>query len=373
MKRVAVVFGTRPEAIKLAPVIHELRRHSDLETRVIVTAQHREMLDQANRVFGVVPDVDLDVMVPNQTLAGLTARLITALDEALEREQPDMVLVQGDTTTVFVGSLAAFYRRIPVGHVEAGLRSGDLYDPFPEEVNRQLAGVMSTLHFAPTERARRNLLAAGVPDERIHVTGNTAIDALQHIVRRLPPLVERADRRMLLITAHRRENWGARMESLCHGVLDVLEARPDVHVVLPMHRNPAVRATIQAVLGGHERVTLTEPADYPDLVDLQRSSYLILTDSGGIQEEAPTFGKPMLVLRETTERPEGVEAGCSRLIGTARDRVAAETLHLLDDPAAYQAMAQVANPFGDGHAAQRIVTIVRKYFERSSRLSNHNC
>lgn len=377
MKRVAVVFGTRPEAIKLAPVIHELRRHPDLDTRVIVTAQHREMLDQANRVFGVVPDVDLDVMQPNQTLAGLTARLMTALDAALARERPDVVLVQGDTTTVFVAGLAAFYRRIPVGHVEAGLRSGDLYDPFPEEVNRRMAAVVASLHFAPTERARRNLLASGVPDDRIHVTGNTAIDALRHVLARLPAAASHPEgprgRRVLLITVHRRENWGARMESLCRGVLDVLEARPDVEVVLPMHRNPAVRRTIQSILGGRDRVALTEPADYPELVDLMRRSYLILTDSGGIQEEAPTLGKPMLVLRETTERPEGVEAGCSRLIGTARARVAAETLRLLDDPGAYRAMAQVANPFGDGRAAERIVAAVRASVERSSRSADHNC
>jgi UDP-N-acetylglucosamine 2-epimerase (non-hydrolysing) len=298
-------------------------------------------------------------MRPGAGLGELTARLVGALDETLAAERPDFVLVQGDTTTAFVGGLAAFYRQIPVGHVEAGLRSGDRYDPFPEEINRRLAGVVATLHFAPTERARANLRQEGVPDEAIHLTGNTAIDALRYTLARLPNGPPRSDRRLILMTLHRRENWGARMRSACEGVLDVLAERADVELVLPMHRNPIVRETIQSVLGGQARVDLTEPLDYPGLVDLQRRAALVMTDSGGIQEEAPSLGKPILVLRETTERPEGVEAGCARLIGTDRIRVRAEALRLLDDPSAYAAMARVANPYGDGRAAERIVAAVR--------------
>jgi UDP-N-acetylglucosamine 2-epimerase (non-hydrolysing) len=360
VKKVAVVFGTRPEAIKLAPVIHELRRQPDLATRVIVTAQHREMLDQALAVFDLAPDVDLDTMAHGATLAEMTGRLVSAVDVALAAEQPDYVLVQGDTTTVFAGALAAFYRQIPVGHVEAGLRSGDRYDPFPEEVNRRLAGVLATIHFAPTPRARSNLLAEGVTSDRIVVTGNTAIDALRYVVDRLPPPEDPAVGRRILMTVHRRENWGARMESICLAVRDVLDAREDVEVVLPMHRNPVVRDTIQSILGGHPRARLTEPASYVELVDQMRRCTLVMTDSGGIQEEAPSLGKPILVLRETTERPEAIEAGCARLVGTAREAVTAEALRLLDDPASYAAMARVANPFGDGRAAERIVAEVRR-------------
>ena len=359
MKKVAVVCGTRPEAIKLAPIVQELRRQPDLETRLIVTAQHREMLDQVLAAFALRPDRDLDLMRPGASLADLTARLVGALDQALAAEQPDLVLVQGDTTTVVVAGLVAFYRQIPVGHVEAGLRSGDRYDPFPEEINRRLAGVVATLHFAPTERARANLLREGIPDEAIWLTGNTAIDALRYTLARLPPRPAASDRRLILLTLHRRENWGARMRSVCEGVRDVLAARGDVELVLPMHRNPLVRATIGEVLGGQERVELTEPLDYPGLVDLQRRAHLVMTDSGGIQEEAPSLGKPLLVLRETTERPEGVEAGCARLVGTERARVRSETLRLLDAPDAYAAMARVASPYGDGRAAERIVADVR--------------
>jgi UDP-N-acetylglucosamine 2-epimerase (non-hydrolysing) len=359
VKRVAVVFGTRPEAVKMAPLVHALRRHADLETRVIVTAQHREMLDQVLAAFALRPDLDLDLMRPGAGLAEMTSRLIAALDEALAAERPDFVLVQGDTTTVLAAGLAAFYRQIPVGHVEAGLRSGDAYDPFPEEANRRLASVLSTLHFAPTERARLNLRREGVPDEAILVTGNTAIDALRYTLGRLPPPPPASDRRLILMTLHRRENWGARTREVCEGVRAVLDARSDVDLVLPMHRNPLVRETIQAVLGGRARVELTEPLDYPALVDLQRRAYLVMTDSGGIQEEAPSLGKPILVLRETTERPEGIEAGCARLIGTDRARVRDEALRLLDEPEAYRAMALVANPYGDGRAAERIVAAVR--------------
>jgi UDP-N-acetylglucosamine 2-epimerase (non-hydrolysing) len=361
--RVAVVFGTRPEAVKLAPVVHALRAERALETRVVVTAQHREMLDQTMAAFGIEPDVDLDLMRSGQSLPELTARILHALGETFERERPDLVLLQGDTTTVFVGALAAFYARIPIGHVEAGLRSGNLYDPFPEEANRQLATVLATLHFAPTERARQNLLAAGVSAERIHLTGNTVIDALQYVAARLPRLEAGDGTRTILMTAHRRENWGEPIRRVCRGVREVLEARPDVGVVFPMHRNPIVREPVEAELGGHPRVALTEPADYASMIDLERRCYLALTDSGGLQEELPTFGKPVLVLRETTERPEAVEAGCARLIGTSREAVVENLLALLDDRAAYDRMARVANPFGDGRASERIVAAVRSFLE----------
>ena len=357
----AVVFGTRPEAVKLAPVVHALRAEPGIETRVVVTAQHREMLDQTLAVFGLTPDVDLDLMKAGQSLTELTARALTALTAAFERERPDFVLVQGDTTTVFAGALAAFYARVPVGHVEAGLRSGDLYDPFPEEVNRQLATVLATLHFAPTERARGNLRASGVSDDRIVLTGNTVIDALQYVAARLPAPEVRDGRRTILMTAHRRENWGEPIRRICRGVREVIDARPDVAVVFPMHRNPIVREAAEAELGGHPRVELREPADYTEMVGLERACYLALTDSGGLQEELPTLGKPVLVLRETTERPEAVEAGCARLIGTSREAVVANLLELLDDRAAYERMARVANPFGDGKASERIVAAVRSF------------
>jgi UDP-N-acetylglucosamine 2-epimerase (non-hydrolysing) len=361
MRRVAVVVGTRPEAIKLAPVVHALRRQPGLETRLIATAQHREMLDQALAVFGLAPDVDLDLLRPGQGLAELTGRLLTALAETFATERPDLVLVQGDTSTAFTAALAAFYQRVPVGHVEAGLRSGDLSDPFPEEANRRLAGVLARLHFAPTERARRHLLASGVPSAWVFLTGNTVIDALQNVAGRLGPPPPQDGRRMLLLTCHRRENWGEPIRRICRAVREVLEARPDVAVVFPLHRNPVVRETARAELGGHPHVQLTEPADYPAMIDLQRRCYLALTDSGGLQEELPSFGKPVLVLRETTERPEAIEAGCARLVGTAREAVAASLLELLDDPAAYAAMARVANPFGDGHAAERITAAVSAF------------
>jgi UDP-N-acetylglucosamine 2-epimerase (non-hydrolysing) len=358
---VAVVVGTRPEAIKLAPVVHALRREPGLETRLVATAQHREMLDQALADFDLRPDVDLDVMRAGQGLAELTARLLTALAETFAVERPDLVLVQGDTSTVLTAALAAFYAGVPVGHVEAGLRSGDLGDPFPEEANRRLAGVLATLHFAPTERARRHLLESGVPADRIVLTGNTVIDALRHVAARLPPAPPSDGRRMVLLTAHRRENWGEPIRRVCRAVRDVLEARPDVGVVFPVHRNPIVREVVWAELGGHPRVELREPVDYRAMVDLERRCYLALTDSGGLQEELPSFGKPVLVLRQKTERPEAIEAGCARLIGTGREAVEASLLELLDDPGAYAAMARVVNPFGDGQASERIAASVRAF------------
>ncbi len=360
VKTVAVVFGTRPEAVKLAPVVAELRRHPDLRVRVVATAQHREMLDQALAVFGVAPDVDLDLMRPGQTLPDLTARLVTALANTFEAERPDAVLVQGDTTTAFAGALAAFYAHAPVGHVEAGLRSGVPDDPFPEEANRRLVGVLADLHFAPTPRAANNLRREGVPEARILVTGNTVIDALLGVLRALPSAPAPNGRRRLLMTMHRRENWGGPIREVCVAVREVLEARPDVELLFPVHRNPLVREEVGGVLAGHPRVELAEPLDYGELVRAMRDCTLVLTDSGGIQEEAPTLGKPVLVLRRTTERPEAVEAGCARLVGTERAAVRGELMRLLDEPAAYAAMAHVANPFGDGRASERVALALRQ-------------
>jgi UDP-N-acetylglucosamine 2-epimerase (non-hydrolysing) len=350
----------------MAPVIQALGARPGLLVRVVATGQHRGMLDQALGAFGIAPDVDLALMRPGQGLPELTARLITGLGEAFEAEKPDMVLVQGDTTSVMAGALAAFYRRTPFGHVEAGLRSGVPDDPFPEEANRRIAGVLADLHFAPTARAAANLRAENVPAERIHLTGNTVVDALRWMVARMPPAPSDG-RQRLLVTMHRRENWGGRIRGVCQALRSVLDDRPDVELTLPMHGNPAVREEVEAALGGHPRARLLEPLPYPELVDALRRATVVLTDSGGIQEEAPTFGVPTLVLRATTERPEAVEAGCARLIGTDPDRVRAETLRLLDDPAAHAAMASAANPFGDGRAAERIVDAVAARLEVEGR------
>ena len=342
----------------MAPVVHAMAARPGLRARVVATGQHRGMLDQALGAFGITPDVDLALMRPGQGLAELTARLITGLAEAFEAEQPDMVLVQGDTTSVMAGGLAAFYRRAPFGHVEAGLRSGVPDDPFPEEANRRIAGALADLHFAPTERAVANLRAENVPVERIHLTGNTVVDALRWMVARLPAPATNGHRRRLLVTMHRRENWGGRIGAACRALRSVLNDRPDVELTLPVHGNPLVREEVQGALGGHPRARLVEPLAYPELIDELRQATVVLTDSGGIQEEAPTFGVPTLVLRDRTERPEAVEAGCARLIGTEPERVRAETLRLLDDPAAYAAMANAVNPFGDGRAAERIIDAV---------------
>ncbi len=356
--RLACVFGTRPEAIKMAPILLAARRRSDVVARAIVTGQHREMLDQTLAVFEIAPDVDLALMRPGSTLIEMTARFLPALAEALAREQPDVVLVQGDTLTAFVGALAAFYLRMPVGHVEAGLRSGDMADPFPEEMNRRLTAPLASFHFAPTARSRDNLLREGVSADAIHVTGNTVIDALHHVAGSRGTTATSRTSRTILMTMHRRENLGEPMARVCRAVLEVLAMHPDVRVVFPMHPNPAVRQVVRPLFEGHPRVTLTEPADYPALVDLLRSCYLCLTDSGGLQEEAPAFGRPVLVLRETTERPEAVEAGCARLIGTGQTAVRANLEQLLDRPDEYARMARTTNPFGDGHAAERILTIL---------------
>ena len=372
MKKVLIVFGTRPEAIKLAPVIRELRKHQELiETRICVTAQHRKMLDQVLGLFGIEPDIDLDLMEPGQSLSDLTARVLTRVTEVLKEERPDLVLIQGDTTTVMATAVAAFYQRVMVGHVEAGLRSGDPFSPFPEEMNRRVATAVSGLHFAPTQRAYDTLVKEGVPEDQVFLTGNPVIDALYMILdmpvpekaRELLELVggngKEDTTRLILVTAHRRENFGEPFESICWGIRDLVERNPDVVVVYPVHLNPNVRDPVYKILDGQERIILTEPVEYNVLVHLMKAAYLVLTDSGGIQEEAPSLGKPVLVMRRETERPEGIEAGTAKLVGPDRDRIVEETERLLYDREEYMRMARAVNPYGDGKAAERIVEVVR--------------
>ena len=371
VKKILVVFGTRPEAIKLAPVIHELRKCPEFDTRVCVTAQHREMLDQVLILFGIEPHIDLNLMEPDQDLPGLTTRVLEGMTEIIRGERPHIVLVQGDTTTVMATAMAAFYEKIMVGHVEAGLRSGDPFSPFPEEMNRRVATALSCLHFAPTKRAEEILLREGVPREQVFLTGNPVIDALYMILGLPVPekareVLEKAgldngkdSRKLILVTAHRRENFGEPFENICLGIRDVVERNSQVVVVYPVHLNPRVREPVHRILKGHERILLTEPVEYSVLVHLMKASYLVLTDSGGIQEEAPALGKPVLVMRKETERPEGIEAGTARLVGPSRERIVEEVERLLYDSEEYQRMARAVNPYGDGKAAERIVEIVK--------------
>jgi len=363
--RILTIIGTRPEAIKMAPLILELQAAAGrFQHTLVSTAQHREMLDQVLTVFGITPDIDLGLMQPNQTLADLTARALTSLTGVFAEHRPTLVLLQGDTTTVMAAALAAFYQRIPVGHVEAGLRTTERYNPFPEEINRRIASVLADLHFAPTERARANLLREGVAPESVFVTGNTIVDALRRMpltdefasdsLRNLPL----AGRRLIVVTAHRRENHGPPLHDICRALRTLAEKFPDLAIVYPVHLNPNVRNAVNAELGGMPSIHLIEPLPYPDLLRLLARSELILTDSGGIQEEAPSLRKPVLVLRETTERPEVIEVGAGMLVGTDPERIVTEASRLLTDPAAYGRMANVVNPFGDGHAAERIVGIL---------------
>ena len=367
-RKILTVFGTRPEAIKLFPLVHRLARDDRFIGRVCISAQHREMLDQVLDIADVVPDHDLDLMTPGQTLDALTARALVEIGKVLDLEQPDWVVVQGDTTTVMAGAIAAYYRKIPVCHVEAGLRSGDIHHPWPEEVNRRVVGSFAALHCAPTTTARDALLRENVDPATVHVTGNTVIDALQWVTARvgdspaladgLRALEERfAGRRIIGVTSHRRENFGDGMQAIAKAVKSIA-SRQDVAVIFPVHLNPQVRAVMKAELAGLDNVALLEPLDYPQFARLLDISHLMLTDSGGVQEEAPALGKPVLVMRETTERPEGIAAGTARLVGTDADRIVRETNRLLDDPAAYAAMAQAHNPFGDGHAAERIADLL---------------
>ncbi|MFN4294473.1 MAG: non-hydrolyzing UDP-N-acetylglucosamine 2-epimerase [Thermoflexales bacterium] len=369
--KVMVVLGTRPEAIKLAPVIHALRRRVDrIQTWVCSTGQHREMLDAALRSFEIRLDFDLQLMQPDQSLADSTARILAALDGVFCDVRPDWVLAQGDTTTVMAASLAAFYRRIRVGHVEAGLRSGDLQQPFPEEANRRIADLLADLHFAPTTTARDHLLREGVPAERIIVTGNTVVDALLITSRRINAraLIERISelntrdgwfsKRMILVTAHRRESFGAPFANICRALRAIAERYPDIQIVYPVHYNPNIAGPAQALLSGAPNIALIRPVDYETMVALMQHAYLILTDSGGIQEEAPSLRKPVLILREVTERPEVVALGAARLVGSRPERIVAETSRLLDDSEAYRRMASVENPYGDGRASERIVEAI---------------
>ncbi len=377
MLRVLSIFGTRPEAVKMAPVIHALQDHPDIESRICVTAQHREMLDQVLELFNLHPDFDLDLMRHDQTLAGLTAEIFTRLDPLLSQETWDWVLVQGDTTTVMAAALNAFYRRIRVGHVEAGLRTGDRLQPFPEEINRRVAGVVADLHFAPTSRAVENLRSEGVPAWRIALTGNPVIDALNEISSKPAPTavtgflqqknIQPGGKRMILITAHRRENFGRGIESICLAIRDLAAGYPaELELVYPVHLNPNIQEPVHRMLAGISNVTLLPPVEYLSLVHLMKAADLVLTDSGGIQEEATGLGKPTLVLREVTERPEGLEAGVLLLVGTDRERIVRETRILLEDQSVYRRMARAANPFGDGHAAERIVDALLAFRDQPS-------
>ena len=363
--KVLSVFGTRPEAIKIAPIVRLLKETPEVESRVCVTAQHRQMLDQVLELFEIQPDYDLNLMRDNQSLAEISASIFTHLDPILKSFQPDWVLVVGDTTTVVTTSLLAYYRRIRVGHVEAGLRTHDKWHPFPEELNRRIATVIADLHFAPTEWSRANLLREGVEEKNILLTGNPVIDALIFVAEQDEPqeiteLIDRlgtsgpGNKRLILVTAHRRENFGAPFENICQAIKQ-LAGRDDVEIVYPVHLNPNVQEPVNRILKDMPRVTLLKPLDYRPMVHLMKHASLILTDSGGLQEEAPSLGIPVLVMRETTERPEGVEAGTLKLVGTETSQIVREAHRLLDEPAAHAAMSKAANPYGDGHAAERII------------------
>ena len=367
-KRFFVLFGTRPEAIKLFPVVKRLQAQNAIEVIVCVTAQHREMLDQVLKLTNIIPDIDLNLMATNQSLDQLSARILLSVGEALDRTLPDRVVVQGDTATAMIGALAAYYRRIPVAHVEAGLRSGNIYAPWPEEVNRKIVGSIADQHFAPTKLAAEVLQKENVPSERVYMTGNTIVDALlatKELIESNPALAGRWDhikkrhgnRRIILVTTHRRENFGGGMERIGDALLQILQ-REDIAIILPIHLNPNVRDVLGTRLAGHPRAEIIPPQEYADFVGLLSLAHIVLTDSGGIQEEAPALGKPVLVMRDTTERPEGVHAGTARLVGTERDRIIAETFLLLDEPDHYLAMSRAHNPFGDGHASERIVKVM---------------
>ena len=369
IRKVMVVFGTRPEAIKMAPVVSALRARPGIQTLVAVTAQHRQMLDQVLDLFGIVPDDDLDLMRANQGLPDLFSRILTGMSEVISRRKPDLVLVHGDTSTTLAAALAAFYARVPVGHVEAGLRTGNMEAPWPEEMNRRLVSPLAQLHFAPTARARDNLLAEGIEDARIHVTGNTVVDALLQAVARLEADKELSnavdaslpaldpDRRMILVTGHRRESFGEGFESICSALRRIADL-DGVEIVYPVHLNPNVREPVLRLLGGLPNVHLIEPLDYLPFVQLMRRASLIITDSGGIQEEAPSLGKPVLVMRDVSERPEAIESGTARLVGTAPDTIYEAARQLLGSQDVYAAMAKARNPYGDGAAAHRIAELI---------------
>lgn len=364
MKKVLCVVGTRPEMIKMAPIINLLKDDKDLKLRVLNTAQHREMLDRMFTFFKIKPDLDLNVMIKNQTLAQLTANLTVPLDKTLEAEKPDIVLGQGDTTTAFIMSLACFYRKIPFAHVEAGLRTGSFYDPYPEEINRVLISRLSALNFVPTVTAQNNLLKEGISPKNIFITGNTVIDALHYILEQ-PEEEEtriRPDARLILVTAHRRENFGEPLIRICKALKTIVAKNKDVQILYPVHPNPNVQEVVYKYLDGNPQIILSEPLHYEQFVRAMKRSYLILSDSGGVQEEAPSIGKPVLVLRETTERPEAVQVGAAKLVGTDHDNIVFNAQKLLDNPQEYQKMIVKESPFGDGKAAQRIVAHLKDFY-----------
>lgn len=369
IRKVMVVFGTRPEAIKMAPLVTALKQRPELETIVAVTAQHRQMLDQVLELFEITPDEDLNVMQPGQTLSALTSRIVQGMEQVIAKHQPDIVLVHGDTTTTFATALAAFYQRTAIGHIEAGLRTGNLYSPWPEEANRKLTGALTSLHFAPTEKSASNLRAENIDPSIIHITGNTVIDALLAVVEKIKqsgdleaelasrfPFLDR-NKRLILVTGHRRENFGDGFEQICQALKKIAE-RGDTQIVYPVHLNPNVQEPVSRILAGLDNVHLIEPQDYLPFVYLMSRSYIIVTDSGGIQEEAPSLGKPVLVMRETTERPEAVDAGTVRLVGTDSTRISADVSELLDKPELYEKMSHAHNPYGDGRASSRIAAII---------------
>jgi len=361
MIKVLSVIGTRPEAIKMAPVVRELKKYSDqIISCVCVTAQHRQLLDQVLDIFSITPDYDLDVMQENQTLSQITGDVMSKLEPVLLQEKPDWVLVQGDTTTVMAAALLAYYHRIRIAHVEAGLRTHDKFNPFPEEINRMLTDVVADLYFAHTEKAKENLLSEGVNEEKIYVTGNTVIDALLYTVKKPLRLDGHLagipwDKRIILVTAHRRENFGKPLVAICHALLEIADSYPEAHIIYPVHPNPNVQEPVRSLLGLNGRISLLAPLDYLTFVHLMQRSYLILTDSGGLQEEAPSLGRPVLVLRQTTERPEAVQAGAARVVGTAKESITSHVRRLLEDTQLYERMASVVNPYGDGRASERIV------------------
>ena len=364
--KVMTIFGTRPEAIKMAPLVLELQKHPEkIESIVTVTAQHRQMLDQVLSIFGITPDFDLNIMKDRQTLIDITTRGLEGLDKVMKEAKPDIVLVHGDTTTTFIASLAAFYNQIPVGHVEAGLRTWDKYSPYPEEMNRQLTGVMADLHFSPTAKSATNLQKENKDESRIFITGNTAIDALKTTVKETyshPVLEKLGNDRLVLMTAHRRENLGEPMRNMFRAIKRLVDKHEDVQVVYPVHMNPVVRETANDILGDHGRIHLIEPLDVIDFHNVAARSYLMLTDSGGVQEEAPSLGVPVLVLRDTTERPEGIEAGTLKLAGTDEETIFSLADELLSDKEAHDKMSKASNPYGDGRASERIVEAILKYF-----------
>lgn len=372
-KKVITIFGTRPEAIKMAPLVKELEKREEIESKVCVTAQHREMLDQVLELFDIVPDFDLNIMKTKQTLTGITNKVLNGLEEVFENEKPDMILVHGDTTTTFAGALAAFYQQIKVGHVEAGLRTFNKYFPFPEEMNRKLTGSLADLHFAPTKGSKENLLREGIEERDIYVTGNTVIDAMKHTVEENYTFendeLNNIDfsKKVIMITAHRRENWGEGIKNICDALNKIVQQNKDVELVYLVHLNPVVKDVVFEQLGGKERIHLLEPLDTKDTHNLMNKSFMVMTDSGGLQEEAPHLGKPVLVLRDVTERPEAVEAGTVKLVGTDVEKIVNEANDLLNNLESYNRMSKAINPYGDGVASQRIVDTILKYFDLDSK------